>query len=65
MRIGEVLMKIEVLANVDSVARKAAAIIAAEARSAVAVRGRFLIGVPIATEQKTTIFRVCHSRKRS
>lgn len=38
-------MKIEVLANVDSVARKAAAIIAAEARSAVAARGRFLMAV--------------------
>jgi 6-phosphogluconolactonase len=45
MRIGEVFMKIEVLANVDSVARKAAAIIAAEARSAVAARGRFLMAV--------------------
>jgi hypothetical protein len=45
MRIGEVFMKIEVLADVDSVARKAAAIIAAEARSAVAARGRFLMAV--------------------
>ena len=38
-------MKIEVLADVDSVARKAAAIIAAEARSAVAARGRFIMAV--------------------
>ena len=38
-------MKIEVLADVDTVARKAAAIIAAEARSAVAARGRFIMAV--------------------
>jgi 6-phosphogluconolactonase len=38
-------MKIEVLADVDSVARRAAAIIAAEARSAVAARGRFIMAV--------------------
>jgi 6-phosphogluconolactonase len=38
-------MKIEVLADVDSVARKAAAFIAAEARSAVAARGRFIMAV--------------------
>jgi 6-phosphogluconolactonase len=38
-------MKIEVLADVDAVARQAAAIIAAEARSAAAARGRFLMAV--------------------
>ena len=38
-------MKIEVLADVDSVARKAAAIMAVEARSAVAARGRFIMAV--------------------
>jgi 6-phosphogluconolactonase len=45
MWIGDVLMKIEVLADVDSVARQAAAIIAAEARSAAAARGRFIMAV--------------------
>jgi 6-phosphogluconolactonase len=38
-------MKIEVLADADSVARAAAAIIAAEARTAVAARGRFIMAV--------------------
>jgi 6-phosphogluconolactonase len=38
-------MKIEVLADADAVARKAAALIAAEARDAVATRGRFVIAV--------------------
>lgn len=38
-------MKIEVLANPDAVAQKAAEFIAAEARTAVAARGRFLIAV--------------------
>lgn len=38
-------MKIEVLADADSVARRAAAIIAAEARLAVAERGRFVMAV--------------------
>lgn len=38
-------MKIEVLADADSVARHAAALIAAEARAAVAARGRFLLAV--------------------
>jgi 6-phosphogluconolactonase len=36
-------MKIEVLADADSVAREAAGIIAAEARAAVAARGRFIV----------------------
>jgi hypothetical protein len=36
-------MNIEVLEDVDSVAQKAAEIIAAEARAAVAARGRFLV----------------------
>lgn len=38
-------MKIEVLADADSVARKAAAIIAAEARDAVVAHGRFVFAV--------------------
>src|SRR6478672_637219 len=38
-------MKIEVLANAEAVAREAAAIIAAEARAAVAGRGRFVFAV--------------------
>jgi 6-phosphogluconolactonase len=38
-------MKIEVLADADSVARKAAAIIAAEAREAVVARGQFIMAV--------------------
>lgn len=38
-------MNIEVLEDVDSVAQKAAEIIAAEARAAVAARGRFLMAV--------------------
>jgi 6-phosphogluconolactonase len=38
-------MKIEVFADADSVARQAAAIIAAEARAAVAARGRFIMAV--------------------
>jgi 6-phosphogluconolactonase len=38
-------MKMEVLADADAVAHKAAAIIAAEARAAVAERGRFIVAV--------------------
>ena len=38
-------MQIEVLADADAVARKAAALIAAEAREAVAARGRFIMAV--------------------
>jgi len=38
-------MKIEILADADAVARKAAAIIASEARAAVAGRGRFVMAV--------------------
>ena len=38
-------MKIEVLPDADAVARKAAAIIAAEARAAAAARGRFVMAV--------------------
>ncbi len=38
-------MKIEVLADVESVAHRAAGLIAAEARAAVAARGRFLLAV--------------------
>ena len=38
-------MKIEILTDANAVARKAAKIIAAEARTAVAVRGRFIMAV--------------------
>src|SRR4029434_1420121 len=38
-------MKIEILADAGAVARRAAEIIAAEARSAVAARGRFVMAV--------------------
>src|SRR5260370_23829911 len=38
-------MKIEVLANADSVAQEAARLIAAEARAAAADRGRFIVAV--------------------
>src|SRR5258708_38793472 len=38
-------MKIEVLANADSVAQEAARLIAAEARAAVADRGKFIVAV--------------------
>ncbi len=38
-------MKIEVLADADAVARKAASLIAAEARAAVAARGQFVMAV--------------------
>src|SRR5215471_12600169 len=38
-------MRIEVLADADAVAGKAAALIAAEARQAVAARGRFVMAV--------------------
>ncbi len=38
-------MKMEVLADADSVAREAAAVIATEARAAVAERGRFIVAV--------------------
>lgn len=38
-------MKVTVLADADAVARKAAAIMAAEARAAVAARGRFIVAV--------------------
>jgi 6-phosphogluconolactonase len=41
--IGDALMKIEVFADADSVAREAAGIIAAEARASVAARGRFIV----------------------
>jgi hypothetical protein len=40
---GDVAMRIEVLADDDSVARAGAALTAAEARAAVAVRGRFIV----------------------
>jgi 6-phosphogluconolactonase len=42
---GDTVMKIDVLADGDAVAQKAATILAAEARAAVAARGRFLLAV--------------------
>ncbi len=38
-------MRIEVLSDADAVARKAAELIAAEARAAVKARGRFIVAV--------------------
>ena len=38
-------MKLEILADADAVARRAASIVAADARAAVAARGRFLLAV--------------------
>ena len=38
-------MKIKILADADSAAREAAAIIAGQARAAVAARGRFIMAV--------------------
>ena len=38
-------MEIEVLADPESVARKAAGVIAAEARAAIAARGRFVVAI--------------------
>ena len=38
-------MKIEIFADADSVAREAAAVIAADARAAIAERGRFIMAV--------------------
>ena len=38
-------MPIDVLADVDSAARRAAAVIASEARAAIAARGRFVVGI--------------------
>src|SRR6267143_2962517 len=45
MLIGENSMKVEVLKDADSVARAAAATIAADARAAIAARGRFALAV--------------------
>jgi 6-phosphogluconolactonase len=45
MRTEQASMKIEVLADAGSVAQKAAAVIAGEARAAVASRGRFIMAV--------------------
>src|SRR6267143_795272 len=45
MLIGENSMKVEVLEDADSVARAAAATIAADARAAIAARGRFALAV--------------------
>jgi 6-phosphogluconolactonase len=42
---GDVFMKIEIFADADAVAQEAAALIAAEARVAVAERGRFIFAV--------------------
>ena len=43
--VGEFFMKIEVLADANSVALRAASLIAEEARAAVAARGRFVMAV--------------------
>jgi hypothetical protein len=45
IRIGDVFMKIEIFADADSLAWQAATLIAAEARTAVAERNRFIIAV--------------------
>src|SRR6266436_4678981 len=45
VRYGDAPMKIEILADAETVADKAAAIIAAEARDAVVARGRFVVAV--------------------
>jgi 6-phosphogluconolactonase len=45
MLIGESSMKVEVLKDADSVARSAAALIAADARAAITARGRFALAV--------------------
>src|SRR6266404_765625 len=45
MLIGESPMKVEVLEDADSVARAAAATIAADARAVIAARGRFALAV--------------------
>jgi 6-phosphogluconolactonase len=42
---GDIFMKIEIFADADAVAQEAAAMIAAEARAAVAERGRFIMAV--------------------
>src|SRR4029453_13869709 len=42
---GGALMKIEILADADSVAQKAASVIATEARAAVTARGCFIMAV--------------------
>src|SRR5258708_35439299 len=42
---GDVFMKIEIFADADSVAQEAAKFIAAEARAAIAGRGRFIMAV--------------------
>ena len=45
IRIGDVFMKIEIFADADSLAWQAATLIAAETRTAVAERDRFIIAV--------------------
>src|SRR5262249_50730757 len=45
VRLMNAVMNFEVLADADAVARKAAAVIAQEARAAVAARGRFVFAV--------------------
>ena len=45
MKMGEVVMKVEVFPDAETVAREAAAIVAAEARAAIAERGRFVMAV--------------------
>jgi len=45
VKMGEVFMKVEVFPDADTVAREAAAIVAAEARAAIAERGCFVMAV--------------------
>jgi hypothetical protein len=52
-------VKIEVLADADAVASKAAAIVAREARDAVVARGRFIMAV---SGGHTAALSVCHTR---
>src|SRR3989442_1713080 len=59
--IGGAPMKIEILADADTVARKAAAIIAAEARDAVVARGRFVVAV---TDADVAVTGVYQGRRR-
>ena len=54
-------MHIKILDDVDSVAREAARIIAAEARTAVAARGRFIVAFSGGTPQKNA---ACFGRRR-
>ncbi len=45
IRLGRQFIRIEILADADAVAREAATFIAAEAREALSVRGRFIVAI--------------------